>query len=388
MTLSAETTSNAARTSYPTALRPLRIGTVELGNRIVFPAVQTNYANPDGTVSDKLRDFYLALARGGCGLVITGAAVVSAESVAFDRVMRVDSDCVMSALTALFRDIEAAGSVPGVQLIHYGRQAMPSVTGHDLLPPSPVPCPVMSQLDPSYRVLGMTLDDIERVRGDFTRAAVRAAEAGARVVEVHAAHGYLLNEFLSPYSNHRDDAYGGSAENRVRLVAEIVAGIRRRLGSGVVISVRISGDEYVDGGLTPADHAVTIPDLEGAGMDVLSVSAGVYQSMERIVPPLALGKTPHLQLATALKGSASVPVIAVGSVLSMATAESIVASGRADLVAMARAQIADPEIVAKAAAGRDRDTRRCTGCNECTFWTRGDPQMLCTVNPDLRNEAA
>ncbi len=371
---------------YPTVLAPLEIGNIRLPNRIVFPAFQMNYAHTDGTVSDKLQNFYSALAAGGCGLIFTGAAVVSSDSVAFDRVMRIDSDRAIPGLKKLFANLSSLGSVPGIQLIHYGRQTLNAATGCDLLAPSPIPCPVMSKFDPEYRLLEMSLGDIERVRNDFIRAASRAAEAGAKVIEVHAAHGYLLSEFLSPYSNHRTDAYGDSPENRVRLIREIVEGIRDRLGKQIALSVRVSGHEFVDGGLKPADFEPLIPILERAGMDLLNVSAGVYGSMERIVPPKSLGKIPHLEIASTLKRVANVPVCAVGSIFSLDAAESILVAGRADLTAMGRAQVADPALVHKTATGRNEEIRRCTHCNKCTYWTTGDSQMFCGVNPALKKE--
>lgn len=368
---------------YPLVVSTQTIGQITLPNRIVFPAWQVNYANTDGTVSDKLINFYTAIADGGCGLIFTGAAVVSHDSVAFDRVMRIDHDGYISGLKNLFSEISRRGSVPGIQLIHYGRQAASSVTGCDLLAPSPIPCPVMSGFDPDYRVREMTSGDIERVRNDFIDAAIRAADAGAGVVEVHVAHGYLLNEFLSPYSNRRSDEYGGDLHNRARLITEVIEGIRDELGR-IAISVRVSGDEFVDGGLTPPDFEEIIPLFEDAGMDLLNVSAGVYESMERIVPPPSLGETPHARIAAELKRFATVPVCAVGSIFSLDQAESIISSGGSDLVAMGRAQVADPEIVKKTLAGRGSEIRECIKCNRCTFWTTGDPQMYCSVNPALK----
>ncbi len=377
---------------YPTVkefwavFNPLVVNQIRLPNRIVFPAFQVNYANTDGTVSGKLQDFYTAIAAGGCGLIFAGAVVVSSDSIAFDRVLRLDADNYISGLNTLFSEIEKHGSVPGIQLIHYGRQALDAITGHDLLAPSSIPCPVMSQFDPNYRVVEMTLSDIARVRGDFIKAATRAAEAGAKVVEVHAAHGYLLSEFLSPYSNHRTDAYGGNPKNRARLVTEIIKGIRTQLKQHIAISVRVSGNEFVEGGLTPPDFREIIPLFERAGMDMLNVSAGVYESMDRIVPPACLGKLPHVDIASALKRYANVPVCAVGSIFSLESAKSIISSGKADLVAMGRAQVADPEIVQKTITGRSPEINKCTHCNQCTFWTRGDPWMYCPENPSIKRK--
>ncbi|TYO97194.1 tRNA-dihydrouridine synthase [Desulfallas thermosapovorans] len=366
---------------YPLAASPIDIGPVKLKNRIVFPTWQVNYANTDGTVSEKLLEFYTAMADGGCGLIFTGCAVVSPDTVAFNRVMRIDDDRYLPGLRKLFQEIESRGSVPGIQLIHYGRQALTSVTGCELIAPSPIPCPVMSKFDPHYKLREMTVDDIHRVYNDFIAAAARAAEAGARVIEVHAAHGYLLNEFLSPYSNHRTDDYGGNAINRARLILQIIRGIKDKLGNRVAISLRVSGNEFVEGGLRPIDFKDLIRQFEQNGIDMLNVSAGVYQSMERIVPPAKLGVAPHIDITAELKQYSRVPVCAVGSIDSLELAEEVLYAGKAELVAMGRAQVADPAIVNKSLLGKESEIRKCIKCSKCTFWTTGDPQMYCSVNP-------
>ena len=379
-----ENTTATNTGKYPSVLKGIRIGQIDLPNRIVFPAFQFNYANTDGSVSEKLFKTHSALARGGCGLIMAGCAVVSSNAVGFDRVMRIDSDKYIPGTTKLLSEIASHGCVPGLQIVHYGRQTLNSITGHDLLAPSAIPCPLMSQFDPNYFVREMTLEEIESVRDDFITSSVRAAKAGAKVVEVHAAHGYLLNEFLSPYSNYRTDEYGGSTKNRARLIVEIIEGIRSKLGQKIAISVRVSGNEFVDTGLTPPDFKEIIPLFEKAGMDMLNVAAGVYESVERIVPPASLGDAPHLEIAAELKQYSTVPVCCVGSIFSLEKADSIVSSGKADLVAMGRAQVADPEIVKKSASGREDEVRKCIKCSKCTFWTTGDPEMYCSVNPSFK----
>ncbi|HLP57364.1 MAG TPA: hypothetical protein VK186_00975, partial [Candidatus Deferrimicrobium sp.] len=211
-------------------------------------------------------------------------------------------------------------------------------------------------------------------------------EAGADVIEVHASHGYLLSEFLSPYSNKRTDAYGGSVANRARLIVEIIKGIRERLQNRIAISVRISGDEFVEGGLKPGDFKEIVPVFEGAGIDMLHVSAGVYESMDRIVPLKKYGVMPHVGIAAQIKQFTSVPVCAVGSIMSrgLEAAEAILASGKADLCALGRAQMADPEFVKKSFEGREDEINQCLHCNGCTFWTTGDPEVYCAVNPDYK----
>jgi len=372
------------RGQYPHVFNECNIGPITLPNRVVFPAWVLNYANTDGRVSEKLVKFYTDLAAGGCGLVFTGAAAVTGEGVPFTRVMHVNDDNCIPGLKRLFTAIKQAGSIAGIQIVHYGRQSSTSASGDTLLAPSAIPCPVMSQYDPEYRVREMTMEDIKTIREAFIAAAVRSAEAGVDVVEVHACNGYLLNEFLSPYSNKRSDAYGGSVENRTRLIVEVLEGIRSRLKDRVGISVRISGDEFVAEGLKPADYKEIVPIFEKAGMQMLNITAGVYESMQHIVPPRELGETPHVDIAAEIKQFATVPVCAVGSVFSVETAESILSSGKADLIALGRAQMADPAIVKKSQEGRETDIRKCIQDNKCTFWTTGDPEVYCTINPDYK----
>ncbi len=373
---------------YPHVLSKFKIGPVTLRNRVVFPAWQLNYANTDGSVSAKLMKFYTDLAKGGCGLIFTGAAVVTADGIPFDRVMHVDTDAHIPGLEKLFTSIKDQGAAAGIQIVHYGRQSSSSFSKGVLRAPSAIPCPVMSQYDPEYMVREMTGEDIDEIREAFIAAALRAAKAGVDVIEVHACHGYLLNEFLSPYSNKRTDAYGGSVENRTRLIVEILEGIRESLKnySNVAVCLRVSGDEFVAGGLKPWDFEGIVPMFEKAGMQMLDVAAGVYESMERIVPPKKLGIAPHIDIAAQIKQFTSVPVCAVGAIIDrgLGVAESIIAGGKADLCAMGRAQMADPEFVKKSAQAREPEIRQCLHDNACTFWTTGDPQVYCSVNPDYK----
>ncbi|MCX6583282.1 MAG: NADH:flavin oxidoreductase [Candidatus Aminicenantes bacterium] len=372
--------------SYGHVFRELKVGPVTLPNRILFPTWQLNYAETDGSVSDKLMKFFTDLADGGCGLIMTGCAVVAPGGIPFDRVMHIDADKYIPGLKKLFAALKERGAVVGLQMVHYGRQSSTSVSGDVLMAPSAIPCPVMSKYDPQYRVREMTAGDIEYIRNAFIDAAGRAAEAGADVVEVHACHGYLLNEFLSPYSNKRTDAYGGSVENRARLIIEILEGIRGRLKDRIAVSVRISGDEFVEGGLKPGDFKEIVPMFEKAGIDMIHVSAGVYESMERIVPPKSLGPTPHVDIAGRIKQFAAVPVCAVGSIMSrgLEGADAVLAGGKADLCALGRAQMADPYLVKKSLAGKENEIVQCKHCNSCTFWTTGDPEVYCAVNPDYK----
>ena len=161
----------------------------------------------------------------------------------------------------------------------------------------------------------------------------------------------------------------------------------RGLSDTIAICLRVSGHEFVEGGLVPEDFRELMPMFEEAGIDMISVAAGVYESMERIVPPQKLGITPHADIAAAFKSFSNVPVCAVGSILSTDTAETLLDEGKADLIAMGRAQMADPHMVKKIKAGKTEEVRLCKHCNSCTFWTTGDPEVYCAVNPDYKKPA-
>lgn len=379
-------TNQTKTNGYPHVFEPLKLGPKTLPNRVIFPAWMLNYANEDGSVSDKLTKYYTDLAKGGCGLVMTGCAVVSSDGLPFNRVMRIDTDDYIPGLKELFSAIKAGGAVAGIQIVHYGRQSSTSASGDVLLAPSAIPCPVMSQYDPEYKVKEMTIEDIHNMRDNFIDAAERAVKAGADVLEIHATHGYLLNTFMSPYSNKRTDEYGGSIENRCRIVVEIIEGIRQRLKdySNYALTIRSNGYEFVENGIQPEDYEQIVPLLEKSGIDMLSISFGVYETMLNIVPPKANGKTPFVDITARIKEYARVPVCAVGSILMVETAEKILSEGKADLVAMGRAHHADPAIVSKSKEGRELEIRKCIHCNSCTFWTTGDPESYCAVNPDYK----
>ncbi|HLP57729.1 MAG TPA: hypothetical protein VK186_02820, partial [Candidatus Deferrimicrobium sp.] len=169
---------NNGSSRYPHIFSELKVGAVTLPNRVLFPSWQLNYAETDGTVSDKLMKFFTDLADGGCGLIMTGCAVVSPDGVPFNRVMRITTDKYIPTLKKLFTALKARGAAAGIQLIHYGRQSSTSASGHVLMAPSAIPCPVMSKYDPSYKVREMTMEDIENIRSAFIDAAGRATEAG------------------------------------------------------------------------------------------------------------------------------------------------------------------------------------------------------------------
>ena len=199
-------------TAYPRVNEPIKIKGVTIPNRIVFPPVVTNYSASDGFITDKQIDFYRKIAGAGVGLTITGAADITPDGMT-SGMIRIDKDIYIPGLRRLFDVIREQGSVPGIQVVHPGRQAKSVITGRETVGPSAIPCS-------GYREIPreLTVSEIEELEDAFAQAARRAAEAGADVIELHAAHGFLLCQFLSPLSNARQDQYGGSLENRPALL--------------------------------------------------------------------------------------------------------------------------------------------------------------------------
>ena len=362
---------------FDAVFKPLMVDGVTLPNRIVFPAFQTNYASADGFVTDRLLRFYREIAGGGTGLVMVGCIAVSADGAGATNVLRLTTDAHEAGCAELFAAIKASGSVAGAQLIHFGRQTRSAITGHPLVAASAIPCPVMQE-----RPRELSVVEIQRIEDDFAQAALRAKRAGADLIEIHAAFGYLLGGFLSAYSNKRTDEYGGSLENRTRFVREVIASIRDTV-SDLPLSCRICADEFVEGGLRLEETRESAPMLVDAGADVISVAAGTYGSMQHMVPTKELGEAVHVSLAAAIKAVVDVPVICAGNICSLALAQQIVKTEQADLVAMGRAQVADPQLVNKSKNGQLDQVVECDHCQHCAFWLSGEPAMSCPQNPRL-----
>jgi len=377
-----------ARKNYPITFSRCVIKNVEIPNRIVFPPWVINFGDK-GKVTDELTGFYRKMAEGGTGLITVGAAgIIDEVPPGYEGALSIAHDKYIPGLRGLFDVLKGYGCAVSLQLAHNGRQALapPPGTGA-LIAPSAVPDPVLSQLSPDYRVREMTIDDIDRVRNRFVEASYRAVQAGAQIIEFHAAHGYLLHGFLSGRTNRRSDGYGGSLENRTRFLKEIIEQSRSRIGEDAVICVRISARDFLEGGLVPEDYETIIPVLERAGVDLWHVSVGTQtESFERCTPVKELGEAPHADIAARIKKYTRLPVIAVGSISSLRTAESILSGNKADLIAIGRSQVADQNLVRKSAEGREEKIRQCLRCNKCCFWLHGQSRMHCVVNPDYRKK--
>jgi 2,4-dienoyl-CoA reductase-like NADH-dependent reductase (Old Yellow Enzyme family)/thioredoxin reductase len=359
---------------------PVRLGRMTVRNRLVMPPMSVNFGIDErGFVTERHWAYLAARARAGTGMITVGGGAVHPDGLDLPKMPPVWDDVFIPALSRLAAEVKKHGARVGLQLLHGGRQAF-----HDRrVAPSPLPSLAVVKGIP--RELGR--DEIKALVVCHAEAARRAREAGFDFVEIHAAHGYLISEFLAPNANQRSDEYGGSFENRTRFLLQILSAIKERCGADYPVGVRYNGEDYVAGGWHLADALRLAPLLAEAGADWLHVSAGVYGSMPVTIPSMYEPFGCFVHLAEEVKKVVSIPVIAVGRIKDPVMADRIIAEGRADLVAMGRAHIADPELAAKAAEGRLHELRPCIGCcRGCIESVLELGAATCVMNPEMGRE--
>ena len=360
---------------------PARIGSVDLRNRVIMPAMTTRLADAEGFVTDDSIAYYAARARGGVGLVTVEMAAVERAGRHRKHELGVFHDRYLPGLTRLVGTIHDHGARASIQLGHAGGHTRVDISGETPIAPSPVAHSVHEGTTEIVIPQEMSIARTHDVRDAYVAAAVRAAAAGFDAVEIHAAHGYLLSQFLCPVENLRRDDYGGTVENRSRLISEIVALIKGTVPRLAVI-VRISGDELFPEGMPLKDACEVAQYVERAGADAIHVSAGHYRSLPSaaiMTPPMAMPERIFLDLAATIRKAVNVPVIAVGRLGHGKDAEMAVVSGKADFVALGRPLLADPDWVAKSMRGEI--PRQCLACNTCVDEMRKGDTLHCLVNP-------
>lgn len=360
------------RMGLKSLLEPLNINDLILPNRLIFPAFQANYATPEGIVTERLMRMYGKIAAGGSGLVIAGCMAISDEGTPNTNVIKISDDRHIPGLKELFSLIKKNGAVAGAQLIHAGRQTLSVFTGHPLVAPSAIPCPIMKELP-----VELDAEGIKRIQEDFVNAAVRAKKAGVQLLELHGAFGYLIGSFSSPYSNKRDDKYG---KDKALFFVEIIEKVKKRTGN-IPISCRISGDEFVAGGLTLDETREIAPRLVKAGADIISVAAGTYSSIHQMVPNREMGECVHVYLASAIREAVNVPVICSDNIRSLGFANNIISEKKADLIAICRPQVANPFFVRRYV--NEQPFKECTDCGNCLYFLKGEKAVSCPQNTEL-----
>ena len=359
---------------------PTRIGQMQLKNRIVMPPMGTGYATDEGCVSQRLIHYHEVRAKGGAGLIIVEITAPYFPGRQLGNQLAISDDSYIPGFRELAEAVHKHGAKIAVQLHHAGREVREAVTGYP--PVGPSPTPNFFGIVPHE----LTTDEIAEIVQHFAAGARRAKEAGIDGVEIHGAHQYLISSFLSAATNMRKDKYGGTIENRARLLIEAIQAVREMVGPDYPVWVRLSAQEYgLENGITIEETKQVVKMAIDAGAQAIHVSAfGIGPYIMKAPSPDTPGVL--VPVAEEVKKVATVPVIAVGR-MDAELAEQVLREGKADLVSIGRRLMADPELPNKVAEGRVDDINPCTGCMECLERLLGPgPDVVCTVNPAMGRE--
>ncbi|MFH1621033.1 MAG: FAD-dependent oxidoreductase [Patescibacteria group bacterium] len=363
---------------------PGKIGKMKLKNRFVMPPMVRDYADLKGLVTSRYLAHIESIAKGGVGMMILEASYISPEAKGFPNQLGIQSDAAIPGFKKLAAATHKHGAKIGVQLYHAGRQTSSKTTGLKPVAPSPIPDPTVGE-----KPHELSKKEIQKIIGNFARAARRAKKAGLDFVEIHGAHGYLITQFLSPFSNKRHDEYGGTLENRMRFLREVYTSVRKAVGKDYPIVLRLSGDELVSGGLRLEDTKKIAKEMEKEGVDALHITAGNYASyvQGKMIPPMAIPDAPLLPLSAGVKKVVNIPVIAVAKIRDPKLSEKILREHKADFIAIGRTLLADPDYPIKLKQGKINEINRCIACNQgCISRLFAGQDVQCTVNPATSRE--
>ena len=359
---------------------PIRIGSMTSKNRLMMSAMSINFGvDENGYVLEQLTEYIKARAKGGVGMALVGGGGIHPSGAELPDLPALWDDGCIPALEKMVAAVRPFDCRLGVQLMHGGRQ-----TYHpEKVAPSPIPAPAVVKGIPKE----LTVAEIADLVAAFGDASRRCKEAGFDFIELHGAHGYLINQFLAPNANHRTDQYGGAFENRIRFLLELMADISDKCGPDFPVGIRINGEDYIDNGWDLEEALRLAPILQDNGAAYLHVSAGVYGSKQLTIPSMYVDHGCFIHLAEAVKKTVSIPVVGVGRIKSPELADRFLKEGRADVVAMGRALIADPELPNKALAGDLTAIRPCIGCClGCIHAVLALEPGSCVVNPQVGRE--
>ena len=325
--------------------KPLEQGRVKLKNRIVMPPIATYKSNEDGQVTDGIIEHYRERAAGGqVGLIVTEHSYINMQGRANAKQLSIARDSDVEGLKRLTDAIHAEGPKVIAQLNHAGSAAPSEVTGMAPVSASPVVLPTPQVMGDGGIPKELTEEEIKQVVCDFRDAAKRAKEAGYDGVEIHSAHAYLLNQFYSPLTNHRSDGYGGELIGRMRIHREVIQAVRECIGDEMIISLRLGGCDYMDGGSTIEDSVKASKLLEEWGVDMISVSGGMCRyTREGHEEPGYFS-----DMSREIKKALSIPVLLTGGVNDIKDGEELLKKGAADLIGVGRALMKDPQWAVKA----------------------------------------
>lgn len=353
---------------------PIDIGSIRLKNRLVFCSVNLNLPKEDSI------EYLRARARGGAGLVFLPSVMIMPD--APERLFHIYSDEFIPELSRAAQAIHAEGAMAALQIQHWGRQSLLPKTP---VAPSPIACPVVRRVPRE-----LTKEEIADLIEQFAQAIRRVQEAGFDMAEIHAAHGYLVSQFLSARSNQRSDEYGQDIKGRARFLTETITLARQKVGNTFPISIRLNGSDNIEGGLTVEESKVIAQLAQEAGVSMLNISGGVNRSYPLTIPPFYAPEALYVEPAAEIKKVVRIPVCVAGRISRPELAEQILQQGKVDLIGMGRPLLADPELPNKALKGESEDIRPCLSCNQgCSRGMTALGMKLkstCTVNPELGKE--
>jgi 2,4-dienoyl-CoA reductase-like NADH-dependent reductase (Old Yellow Enzyme family)/thioredoxin reductase len=359
--------------------QPLQLGSLSLPNRVVMTTVKLGYASQAGEVSERHVAFYIRRAEGGAALLTTEPLYVQGNGRELPTQLGIHEDSLVPGLTRLVGAVHASGGRVMAHINHAGRAANPKLVPEgDRVSASDVLCPANNAL-PRPLSRG-EIDEVVRAFGD---AAGRIREAGFDAIEVPFSHGYLIHQFLSPHTNHRDDDYGGSFGNRLRFGKEVLEAVRSRVGPDLPIIVRMNATDYVEGGLGIEDAVAIAKSVSDLGVNALSVTSGTMcESVPFCLYPTGTPKAHLLPMAARIRGASGLPVIVAGRIRSPAVARDALTAGHSDLVGLGRPFLADPDWVRKAEAGDEEAILLCASCHQgCLAQLRKGEGTHCMFNP-------
>lgn len=367
---------------YDALFQPIQIGNMQLKNRLVVPAMSTLTAAEDGAATEQFIAYHERKAQGGWGLIITEYYGVAPHVGFFPRMLGIWNDELVESHKKLTERVHAAGAKIAAQISHSGRETYIEVTDKNLVAPSPY-----MDVDGKEKPRELTVEEIHTIIGQYGDTAYNLKRAGFDAVEIYAAHGYLVSEFLSKYANRRTDEYGGCLENRMRFLLEIIADVKKKVGPDFPVLVRMSTVEYVPGGLSIAETKVLARKLQEAGVAAIDCSQGIFTVSQNIVEPMMYDNCVFVDNSAEIKKVVDIPVITAGRINEACLAESVLLSGKADLIGMGRASLADPDFPKKVQEGRLKDIRYCIGCVQgCIGGNMRGENCHCLVNPELDRE--
>ncbi|WYB33120.1 NADPH-dependent 2,4-dienoyl-CoA reductase [Streptomyces sp. SM1P] len=361
---------------YPTLLSPLDLGFTTLPNRVLMGSMHIGLEEAERGF-ERMAAFYAERARGGVGLMVTGGIAPSERACSFPGGAKMTTEAEAEQHREITSAVHAAGGRIAMQILHFGRYAHHP----DLVAPSAIQAPI-SGFVPN----ALTGEQVEETIEEFVRAAELARFAGYDGVEIMGSEGYLINEFIVSATNHRTDRWGGSYENRIRLPIEIVRRVRERVGDDFILIYRLSMLDLVPGGSTLEEVVTLAREIEAAGATIINTGIGWHEAR---IPTIATSvpRGAFSWVTEKVRGAVSVPLVTSNRINTPEVAEDILASGRADMVSMARPFLADPEFVAKAAAGRADAINTCIGCNQaCLDHIFSLKITSCLVNPRACHE--